>query len=195
MGHSLLMTSDPPTRQEQILRAAAWCFVEEGFHGASMSRIAKRAKMSPGHIYHYFDSKEAIITEIVRQEEISARVFFDRFRSCAPEQLIDLMVDCMEESIEGKADLFQSVLMMEILAEGTRSENILKIIQDIDRDLRAHFTETLRLKLNIDDAENRVETIFALFSGLAIRSIRNPDLKPSLIKTHFAKALRAILEP
>ena len=194
MGHSQLMTSDPPSRQDQILQAAARCFVEEGFHGASMSRIAKRAKMSPGHIYHYYDSKEAIITEIVRQEEIAARAFFDSLRGCSPEDLIGFMVECMEESMEGKTDVFQSVLMMEILAEGTRNENILTIIRDVDRDLRTHFMETLRLKLGIEDAEDRAETIFALFSGLAIRSIRNPDLKPSRIKTHYANALRAILE-
>jgi TetR/AcrR family transcriptional regulator, repressor for uid operon len=46
-------------RREQVLDAAAHCFRRHGYHGASMAEIAGAAAMSPGHIYHYFQSKEA----------------------------------------------------------------------------------------------------------------------------------------
>ena len=51
-----------------MLDAAAICFRNHGFHGASMAQISKTAGMSPGHIYHYFDNKEAIIAAIVERD-------------------------------------------------------------------------------------------------------------------------------
>ena len=48
-------------RRDQVLDAAEQCFLAEGFHGASMARIAAAAKMSVGHIYQYFASKDAVI--------------------------------------------------------------------------------------------------------------------------------------
>jgi AcrR family transcriptional regulator len=55
-------------RRHQVLDAAAICFRNHGFHGASMAQISKTAGMSPGHIYHYFDNKEAIIAAIVERD-------------------------------------------------------------------------------------------------------------------------------
>ena len=58
-------------RREQILDAASICFARYGFHGASVAQISKQACMSPGHIYHFFDNKEAIVGGIV--ERMAAR--------------------------------------------------------------------------------------------------------------------------
>lgn len=56
------------TRRAQILAAATDCFRELGFHGASIAKISQASGMSPGHIYHYFENKEAIIDpELPRQ--------------------------------------------------------------------------------------------------------------------------------
>src|SRR5690606_4064328 len=62
-----LQTCNDKGRRD-VLDAAGACFREEGFHGASMSRIAARAEMSVGHIYRYFDSKEAIIIALVERD-------------------------------------------------------------------------------------------------------------------------------
>jgi len=48
-------------RRAQIRAAAGECFRQHGFHGTSIAQISKRAGMSTGHIYHYFENKEAII--------------------------------------------------------------------------------------------------------------------------------------
>jgi len=54
-----------PVKHEQkrrdILEAAGRCFAKDGFRGASISSICSEAKISAGHLYHYFASKEAII--------------------------------------------------------------------------------------------------------------------------------------
>ncbi len=48
-------------RRVQILDAARACFASAGFHGASMHQICAEARMSPGALYRYFPSKDAII--------------------------------------------------------------------------------------------------------------------------------------
>src|SRR4029450_8063922 len=48
-------------RRQQIIDAAYRCFARKGFHQATMRDIYEEAKLSPGAVYHYFDSKDAII--------------------------------------------------------------------------------------------------------------------------------------
>ena len=51
-------------RRQEILAAAHRCFLRHGLQGASISMICKEAAMSPGHLYHYFPSKDAIIEQM-----------------------------------------------------------------------------------------------------------------------------------
>src|SRR3546814_2119100 len=69
---------DPVKHEEkrrEILNAAERCFVRDGLQGASISSICAEARISPGHLYHYFASKEAIVSAMieVRLEEAAAR--------------------------------------------------------------------------------------------------------------------------
>jgi AcrR family transcriptional regulator len=48
-------------RRQQIIDAAYRCFARKGFHQATMRDIYAEAELSPGAVYHYFDSKDAII--------------------------------------------------------------------------------------------------------------------------------------
>jgi AcrR family transcriptional regulator len=46
-----------PEKRAQILRGAATIFAQDGYEGASMSRIASEAGVSKGTLYNYFESK------------------------------------------------------------------------------------------------------------------------------------------
>lgn len=48
------------SRRELVLDAARNVFAELGIEGASIREIARRAGYTPGSIYSYFDSKEAV---------------------------------------------------------------------------------------------------------------------------------------
>jgi AcrR family transcriptional regulator len=66
-----------PDRRAAILDAALACFVERGFHGTAIPQIAEQANIAAGTIYHYFESKEALVNALYQQWKgaISQHVF------------------------------------------------------------------------------------------------------------------------
>jgi TetR/AcrR family transcriptional regulator, repressor of fatR-cypB operon len=66
-----------PERRESILDAALACFVERGFHGTAIPQIADKANIAAGTIYHYFESKEALVNALYRHWKgaVAQRVF------------------------------------------------------------------------------------------------------------------------
>lgn len=49
----------------RILAAAAAEFGEQGYEGASIRSIARRADVDPSLVHHYFDDKAALVAEVV----------------------------------------------------------------------------------------------------------------------------------
>src|SRR5690606_6336556 len=47
-----------------ILEAAKKVFAQEGYHGASISKIAKEADIGDGTVYLYFKNKEDILIQL-----------------------------------------------------------------------------------------------------------------------------------
>jgi AcrR family transcriptional regulator len=54
-----------PARFVEVLEAALALVSEHGIAGASLRKLASRLGMSQPSLYHYFPSKEALVTEIV----------------------------------------------------------------------------------------------------------------------------------
>jgi AcrR family transcriptional regulator len=55
---------DPRGTQDRILAAALAEFAAEGFAGARVARIARRARVNKRMLYHYFGNKEDLFREI-----------------------------------------------------------------------------------------------------------------------------------
>jgi AcrR family transcriptional regulator len=73
------MPSHDSDKADAILAAALELFVERGFHGTSVPSVAERAGVAAGTIYHYFDSKEALVNALYKRwkAEIGARIIKD----------------------------------------------------------------------------------------------------------------------
>lgn len=54
-------------KQQSIKRAVVHLILEEGFQGASISKIARIAGVSPATVYIYYDNKEAMLQDIYRE--------------------------------------------------------------------------------------------------------------------------------
>ncbi len=52
-------------RRQEIIDAARICFLRSGFHQTTTDEICHEAAITPGGLYHYFDSKDDIISAVV----------------------------------------------------------------------------------------------------------------------------------
>ncbi|MDO8616087.1 MAG: TetR/AcrR family transcriptional regulator [Dehalococcoidia bacterium] len=55
------------TRRREIIEAARACFLRNGFHQTTTDEICREASITPGGLYHYFGSKEEIISAVIQQ--------------------------------------------------------------------------------------------------------------------------------
>ena len=55
-------------RRDQLLEAAEQCFIERGFHRATIQDIASAAGVSLGLLYRYYANKEAVIIALAERE-------------------------------------------------------------------------------------------------------------------------------
>lgn len=201
MSPSPVSPSDNPraeARREQIRAAAAACFRRHGFHGTSIARISKAAGMSPGHIYHYFENKEAIIAEIVAWDLARVLTLIAEMRSARDVQ--DAMIGRAAEGVAEHLDADSAALRLEIAAEAARNPHIAAIVRSADGRCRAGLADTLRSLRRTaghEDSEDgiaaMVDVIAAMFEGLQIRIVRNPGLDRERLTRQYQRMLRALL--
>jgi len=113
-------------KRREILDAAERCFVRSGFRGASISDICAEAKISPGHLYHYFDSKEAMIAMMT---DIGLQKAADRFDDMTRKANVVTALLSEFDSLRQNRGLANSGMHLEILAEASRNPAIAKILQ------------------------------------------------------------------
>mgnify|MGYP006145456763 FL=1 len=180
-------------RRQQILDAAAECFRKSGFHGASMSEIAKSFGMSAGHIYNYFESKEAIIEAMVKRDLDQA---LERIAKIQGEKdILKAMLGTVDEGVQRRID--RSELDTEILAEAARNPKVAATVQGTDTVIREKVTQLIKgiqpLKNSTPCELNlaaKSTILMALFDGLQIRAIRDPDMKADDI----ARVLKSVIQ-
>ncbi|PWE32826.1 TetR family transcriptional regulator [Maritimibacter sp. 55A14] len=59
------IAKDHDAKRDRILATAARVFAETGFDRASMSQLARECGISKANIYHYYDSKDALLYDIL----------------------------------------------------------------------------------------------------------------------------------
>ena len=171
-------------RRSEILDAAARCFARAGFHQTSMQEICAEAGMSPGNLYRYFPSKEAIIAAITERDLAQAATdfaavdkapdFFTGFAALGRQYLV-------ERSNEDIA------LCLDIMAEARHNPEVRRIHQTIQSNVHAGLVAILRRaaergELPRDvDFDKVVTVIIALGDGIQARRAIDPSFDPESV--------------
>lgn len=84
--------------RRRIMNAGLELFAAEGYHLSSISKIAKRAGVSKGLMYNYFDSKETLLREIMFEGLNSLTIEFDPNRDgvLTTQELIHFMKESLK---------------------------------------------------------------------------------------------------
>jgi AcrR family transcriptional regulator len=119
-------------RRNEILDAARRCFVRSGFHAASMQEICAEAGMSPGNLYRYFESKEALIAGIARRDQDEVRSEFAAVDLA--QGLFNVLEGLAHHHFSERPD--EQVLMCtEVMAQARRHPEIGTILQNFHTDI------------------------------------------------------------
>lgn len=185
-------------RKEHILDSAEKCFARRGFHATSMQDICRQARISPGALYLYFSSKDALIEGICERDR---REFQKRFAELAeaPDFFSALRTLGERYFVEDARD--RCVMCMEIGLESTRNTRIGKLHQSVDTYVRESF-ETLFQNM-IDegkifpdqDAATLARIVVLLADGMFWRRVADPKFASRTTLESVIDVLRALLKP
>jgi AcrR family transcriptional regulator len=186
---------DPVKHEEkrrEILKAVGRCFRRSGLNGASISDICAEAKISPGHLYHYFDGKGAIVTAMAEERLDEMTQHFERSISRRGSMVADMLaeIDWLTQS-EGPAN---SALLFEMLAEAFRSPTIAKTLRAYSRQLRRVVAEVVnrgQVRGEIAkaiDPETAAAVLIGIMDALRALALRYPEIDNSKA-TNVFKAL------
>ena len=88
-------------RKQTILMTALRLFVERGYYDTKITDIAEAVPMSTGLLFHYFESKEELYTELVRMGAQASASFGKQDNANVP---MDKDKSITSENIAGKTD-------------------------------------------------------------------------------------------
>ena len=86
-----------------IVDAGIELMSERGYHATSIRSIAKRAGMSTANLYHHFDSKQALLVQIMFGGIVRLRHDTDRARAEAGESAVDQLDAVVREHVVAHA--------------------------------------------------------------------------------------------
>jgi len=183
-------------RRAEILDAAERCFARAGFHRASMQDICGEAAMSPGNLYRYFPSKEALIAGICERNRAEAVASF-------------ALVDQAPEFFEGLAGLARHhlvdrtedevALCAEIMAESRRHPDIAQLYQGIEKDIRDRIAGLLKQAAGRDEIRNDLDldaaasVLMLLGDGMSWRRSVDPSFDAEKVLPLILAMVRGLL--
>jgi len=187
-------------RRDQVLTAAAECFRRKGFHAAGMAEISRTAGMSAGHIYNYFESKEAIIESIIEKDMEEMFSIFEHFEG-QPEDTLTVLLNGLNIGVQRHMDTGECAVDLEMLAEAGRNVKVAKLLRDADTQARNRMRQLLISERSvikgIDEVEleSRINVIFSVMAGLLLRKVLYPELTEETVLIALRPAMKTLLMP
>ena len=185
-------------RREHILDAAELCFAQAGFHRTTMQDICREARVSPGALYIYFNSKEALIAGIAERDRAA---FQSRFAALADSP--DVMAALSEMGNQYFVDepVHKRKLCVEIGLEATRNDVVGEIYRSVDALVHESF-EALFQRLKDDgrirpslDIPVLASVFMTIGDGLFWRRATDPGFDPKATLPAVMQVIGALLNP
>ncbi len=182
-------------RRQQILDAAATCFSRRGFHQTTMQDICHEVELSPGAVYRYFPSKEAIIEGMCnRGSEANSQALEEGLNAEGTLSIFDELIRLFFLEMDNLKSLEFCSLNVELIAESPRNERVQEIqagtLQGVLTRL-IPFMEAAQARGEVDpslDPEAIVRVMIAQYQGLITQRLVQPDIDVS----SFAAVLRSL---
>ncbi|WP_332700370.1 TetR/AcrR family transcriptional regulator [Bosea sp. (in: a-proteobacteria)] len=185
-------------RHVRILDAAEHVFARAGFHAATMNDVAVEAGMSPGNLYRYFPSKDAIVAGIAERDRSEIAADFAELDP-AKGGLLDQLEELGRLHLVNKPRE-KSVIALQIWAEATRNPEMAQMCAGIDGTVEqglaaavAVARENGELPVNLDQARF-LQAIFMMADGFFCRRAVDPDFDAAAGAETLFAAMRGLAQ-
>ncbi|HEX4025816.1 MAG TPA: TetR/AcrR family transcriptional regulator [Steroidobacteraceae bacterium] len=186
-------------QRARILDAAERCFIERGFHAASMAHIAATAGMSAGLIYRYFGAKNEIVQAIVQRHlETDGCVAMRRLNT--REDICTEALHMFERWRRRDDPSMNAALMLELTAEAARDPEIAQIVRSKDQTVNQELVQAVQRAARADGvhltaaaAYMRAVVLQCMVEGLACRVVRDPELRAKSLRPLLTKVIAALM--
>lgn len=187
------------TQINRILEAARTCFVQSGFRGASMHDICRQAGMSPGALYRYFPSKEALIEAIAERDRVND--LRNLAQIGAGPTLIDGFVNSVMNHFKDHHARGMGPLFTEIRAESMRNETVAACCQKTEGEFIKIFNAFLtQAKASglidpVAEIDAIVPMMMAIGEGMMLSDVIGQGVDPKSVEKILRTMAEAILRP
>ncbi|MGL4397226.1 MAG: TetR/AcrR family transcriptional regulator [Hyphomicrobium sp.] len=185
-------------RREHILDAAKACFARGGFHATTMQHICREAGVSPGAVYVYFDSKEALIAGLCARDRAELTARLEKL-SEATDFLAALQTIGDHYMVHDPADNQRVVIEMGI--ESTRNPRVAEIFRTTDTFCVESFAAVFqrlkdegRIAPTLDIA-TLTQIFIIIGDGLFWRRAIVPDFDARAVMPHLVNIIGALVNP
>ncbi len=156
---------DYDQKRRIILKTATQLFAQHGFDRASIASVAAECGVSKALLYHYYDSKEALLFDIIRThlEELNQALSAVDDPSLPPEQRLRLLVRQLLECYRDADDEHR----VQINAMTTLPPELAEALRGLERQLVGHFSSIL-LTVNpaLGNEPNMLKPVTMSFFGM-----------------------------
>jgi TetR/AcrR family transcriptional regulator, repressor for uid operon len=163
----------PERRRTQVLEAARICFRERGFRQTTIEEICAEARISPGALYRYFDSKADIVAAIALDARADAEAALDQLASA--EGLVDGLAEMARAFFETFDREGDAALLADIWAEAARDPMLAKALNQRDRVAVGRVAAAIEKAARGGTVypalspEEAAETLMAALEGMVLR--------------------------
>jgi TetR/AcrR family transcriptional repressor of uid operon len=185
-------------RHTRILDAAECVFARAGFHAATMNDVANEAGMSPGNLYRYFASKDAIIAGMAERDRTQIAADFaslDPGKGNLLDQLDALGRRHLVDEPREKA-----IIALQIWAEAARNSGMAQMCAAIDGTVFEGLASAIsgakasgELPANLDDARF-LQAIFMMADGFFCRRAMDPNFDAAMGAETLFAAMRGLAQ-
>ena len=185
-------------RREHILDATERCFARAGFHATTMQDICKEAEVSPGALYVYFASKEALIAGLCERNRAEFQARFAE-TATAPDFLAALSGLGQQYFVEEPQH--KNLMCVEMGLEATRNPKVAEIYRPVDRYVQDSFAALFtRLKAEGRiapdlDMKSLVQVFTIIGDGMFWRRAVDPDFDAEAAIPAVLNTIGKLLNP
>ncbi len=170
-------------RRQQIIDAAYRCFARKGFHQTTMRDIYNEASLSPGAVYHYFESKDEIIeASFVFDYERSQQVFRAAMESDDPLKALNDLIAFFFQGLKGAAALGAGRVNVQSWGEALVNQKLLKTIRQVFDHYGDALADIIRRAQKSGQMDKSIDPraasqiVLSLYYGLELQKALDPDL-------------------